>query len=91
MNIKILKKTEDEIQVEFENESHTLLNILRTELLEDDRVIVATYNAKFPTMTNPVFKLKTRDVDPVVLLKEAASKVVDLCDEFKTQFETAIQ
>ena len=70
MNVKILKKTEDELHLEFEGESHTLLNLIRTELLEDDRVLLATYDAKFPMMTNPIFRLKTKDVDPVVILSE---------------------
>lgn len=91
MNIKILKKTEDEVHVEFEGESHTLLNLLRTELLKDDRVLLATHNAKFPTMTEPVFRLKTKDADPVEVMREAASRVVDLCDEFKVQYEAAVK
>ncbi len=91
MNVKILKKTEDELHMEFEGESHTLLNLLRTELLEDDRVLLATYDAKFPMMTNPIFRLKTRDVDPVVLLNEVASRIAGMCEEFETQFNEAVE
>ncbi len=91
MNIKILKRTDDEVHVEFEGESHTLLNLLRTELLEDDRVILATYNAKFPTMSEPIFRLKTSGVDPIELMIDAAIKIADLCDEFKLQFEAAVE
>ncbi len=91
MNIKILKKTEDELHLEFEGESHTLLNLLRTELLEDDRVLLATYDAKFPMMTNPIFRLKTRDMDPVVLLNEVASRIAGMCEEFEAQFNAAVE
>jgi len=91
MNIKILKKTEDELHLEFEAESHTLLNLLRTELLEDDRVLLATYDAKFPMMTNPIFRLKTRDMDPVVLLNEVASRIAGICEEFEAQFNAAVE
>lgn len=91
MNVKILKKTEDELHVEFEGESHTLLNLLRTELLEDDRVLLATYDAKFPMMTSPIFRLKTRDVDPVVLLNEVASRIAGMCEEFEVQFNAAVE
>jgi DNA-directed RNA polymerase subunit L len=90
MNITILKKTEEELQLEFEGESHTLLNLLRTELLEDERVLLATYDAKFPMMTNPIFRLKTRDVDPVVLLNEVAIRIVGICEEFEAQFNSAV-
>jgi len=91
MNVKILKKTENELHLEFEGESHTLLNLLRTELLEDDRVLLATYDAKFPMMTNPIFRLKTRDVDPVVLLNEVASRIAGMCEEFEASFNAAVE
>jgi DNA-directed RNA polymerase subunit L len=91
MNIKILKKTEDELHLEFEGESHTLLSLIRTELLEDDRVLLATYDAKFPMMTGPIFRLKTRDVDPVVLLNEVAIRIVGMCEEFEEEFSAAVR
>ena len=91
MNVKILKKTSDELHLEFEGESHTLLNLLRTELLEDDRVLLATYDAKFPMMTNPIFRLRTKDVDPVVLLNEIAKRIVVMCEEFETSFNAAVE
>ena len=91
MNVKILKKTEDELHLDFEGESHTLLNLLRTELLEDDRVLLATYDAKFPMMTNPIFRLRTKDVDPVVLLNEVAKRIVGMCEEFEASFGAAVE
>ncbi|MCR3884095.1 DNA-directed RNA polymerase subunit L [Methanotrichaceae archaeon M04Ac] len=90
MNVKILKKTEDELHLEFEGDSHTLLNLLRTELLKDDRVLLATYDAKFPMMTNPIFRLKTRKVDPVLLLNEVAVRIAGLCEEFEEEFRAAV-
>ncbi|HWQ19734.1 MAG TPA: DNA-directed RNA polymerase subunit L [Methanotrichaceae archaeon] len=91
MNLKIIKKTDDEVLIEFEGESHTMLNLLRTELLRDDRVQIANYDNKFVIMTNPIFRLKTRDVDPMDAIKDAAARIVALCDEFSTQFQTAIK
>ncbi len=89
MNLKIIKKTSDEVLIEFEGEGHTLLNLLRTELLMDDRVMMATYDTKFAIMDNPVFRLKTRDIDPVIALREAASRIVGQCDEFSRLFAAA--
>jgi len=91
VNLKILKKTEDEVQIEFEDENHSLLNLLKTVLLDDDRVQFTTYDTKFPTMTNPVFRLKTNGSDPVELLADAAAKIVELCKEFDVQFEAALR
>jgi len=91
VNIKILKKTGDEVQIEFEDENHTLLNLLKTVLLEDDRVQITTYDTKFPTMTNPIFRLKTTGSDPVELLADAAAKIEELCKEFGVKFEAALR
>jgi DNA-directed RNA polymerase subunit L len=91
MNVKVLKMTSDELHLEFEGESHTLLNLLRTVLLEDDRVLLATYDAKFPMMTNPIFRLNTRNVDPVVLLNEVASMIAGMCEEFEASFNAAVE
>ncbi len=89
MDLKILKKTPDEVQIEFIGESHTILNLLRTELLTDNRVKMATYDTKFVIMENPVFRLKTVDADPIIVLREAAGRIVNQCDEFSSQFTAA--
>ena len=89
MNVKIIKKTSDEVQIEFDGESHTLLNLLRTELLKDARVTFASYDTKFPIMDNPIFRIKTNGVDPIVAMKEAACRIVNQCDEFSSLFAKA--
>ena len=91
MNLKIIKKTADEIAIEFEGEGHTILNLLRTELLADERVKIATYDTKFPVMDNPIFRLKTKDADPVMVLREAAARIMNQCDEFSCQFAEAVK
>ncbi len=89
VNLKIISKTEDEITVEFEGESHTLLNLLKTELLADARVKLATYDTKFAIMDNPVFRLKTDGADPITVMREAAGRIVSQCDEFSSEFSAA--
>ena len=89
MNLKIIKKTPDEVLIEFEGEGHTLLNLLRTELLTDNRVMMATYDTKFAIMDNPIFRLKTKDIDPVIALREAAARIVNQYEEFGGLFAVA--
>ena len=91
MNVKIIKKTSDEVQIEFEGESHTLLNLLRTELIADERVVFASYDTKFPIMDNPIFRIKTNDADPIEVIREAASRIVNQCDEFSSLFAKAVK
>ncbi len=89
MDLKIVKKTSDEVQIEFIGESHTILNLLRTELLADSRVKMATYDTKFVIMDNPIFRLKTVDSDPIIVLREAAGRIINQCNEFSSQFAAA--
>jgi len=89
VNVKIIKKTSDEVQIEFEGESHTLLNLFRTELLADERVTFASYDTKFPIMDNPIFRIKTTGADPIAVMKEAACRIVNQCDEFSSLFAKA--
>lgn len=91
INLKIISKTDDELHIEFEGESHTLLNLLRTELLADEHVLVATYDTKFPIMDNPIFRLKTRGADPMEVMKQAAASIVAQCDEFANDYQAAME
>jgi len=90
MNLKIIKKTPDEVLMEFEGESHTLLNLLRTELMADERTVIVTYDNKFPVMAFPIFRLKTKGADPVDVMRVAAEKIVSQCDDFSAQFKVAV-
>ncbi len=91
MNLKIIKKTDTEAVIEFVGEGHTILNLLRTELLMDKRVLMATYDTKFPVMDNPVFRLTTSGIDPIVILKEATRRIIDQCEEFSQQYAEAVK
>ena len=90
MNLKIIKKTDDQAIIEFVGEGHTILNLLRTELLTDERVLMATYDTKFPIMDNPVFRLTTKDADPIVVLREAAARIIVQCQEFSEKYAEAV-
>lgn len=89
VNLKIISKTEDEVVIEFEGESHTLLNLLRTELLADSRARLATYDTKFAIMDNPIFRLRTDGADPIAVMREAAGRIANQCDEFGSLFAAA--
>lgn len=91
MILKIINKTEDEAIIEFVGEGHTILNLLRTELLQDPRVMMATYDTKFPIMDNPVFRLKTLGADPIAVLREATARIIGQCDEFSSLYAEAVK
>jgi DNA-directed RNA polymerase subunit L len=90
MHLKIIQKTDKELRMEFAQEGHTLLNLLKTELLNDKRVILATYDAKFVIMDNPVFRLQTTGVDPLKVMSEAAARISSYCADFAAAYDAAV-
>lgn len=86
MNVKIIEKTDNEIKMEIGGESHTLLSILKHTLLEDPHVEIASYEIKHPNISEPVLYVRTSDMDPIIALKEASLRLVEVYEEFKTVF-----
>lgn len=84
MNVKIIEKTDNEIRMEIGGESHTLLNTLKSTLLEDPRVELVTYDIKHPNISEPNLYVRTNDLDPITAIKEASQRLVEVYEEFKT-------
>ncbi|HYA32633.1 MAG TPA: DNA-directed RNA polymerase subunit L [Candidatus Bathyarchaeia archaeon] len=81
MNIKIIRVTKNEAEIEFLDEGHTFLNVLKYALLQDPEVETATYDVKHPMISNPIFYIKTESKDPLKAMQDASLK---LKDEFET-------
>jgi DNA-directed RNA polymerase subunit L len=75
MNIKIIRVTKDEAEIEFLDEGHTFLNILKHSLLQDPQVEIATYDVKHPMISNPIFYVKTESKDPLKAVQEASLRL----------------
>ncbi|MHC1567293.1 MAG: DNA-directed RNA polymerase subunit L [Candidatus Syntropharchaeia archaeon] len=86
MEVNILEHTENELRMEIKGEDHTLLNVLKSELLEDEDVAVAMYHIKFPGMSHPVLYIRTKNGKPMDALKKALSRLISQCEEFKEKF-----
>ncbi|PXF58626.1 MAG: DNA-directed RNA polymerase subunit L [Candidatus Methanogaster sp.] len=90
MNLKILNKTDTELEMEIAGETHTLLNLLKTILLEDDAVEIATYDIKYLGISEPVMHVRTSGKDPVQAMRSALHTMVAICDEFKSVFAGSV-
>ena len=90
MNLKILNKTDTELEMEIVGETHTLLNLLKTILLEDDTVEIATYDIKYLGISEPIVYVRTNGKDPVQAVRSALQKMVAICDEFRSVFTSQI-
>jgi len=87
MEIKVLNKTDTDIEVEIKGEDHTLMNALKSSLLKDKAVKVATYNIEYPEISNPILYLKTtKSEDPIDALKKAAKDLEGQSAEFVDLF-----
>lgn len=90
MELKIIDKTEDEMHLEIIGENHTLLNMLKSVLLDDNRVQIATYDMKHVSISDPILFVKTDGADPIDVVKDAANTLVTQCDEFLSVFRTSV-
>nr|QNO46991.1 DNA-directed RNA polymerase subunit L [Methanosarcinales archaeon ANME-2c ERB4] len=90
MNLKILNKTDNELEMEIVGETHTLLNLLKTILLEDDTVEIATYDIKYLGISEPIMYVRTNGKDPVQAVRSALQTMVAICDEFRSVFTGSI-
>lgn len=82
MELTIVNKTKNEISLKVAGESHTLLNTLKTALLNNKHVEIATYDIKHPTISDPILFVRTDGTDPIEVIKKASGELVKECDEF---------
>lgn len=87
MELTIVNKIDNEISIKVAGESHTLLNSLKTALLNNKHVEIATYDIKHPTISDPILFVRTDGADPIEVIKKASDELVKECDEFITLFK----
>lgn len=93
MNIKIISKTDDEIEVEVQGEDHTFMNVLKDALLRTEGVTAATYDMnpeQSGSMTDPVLFVKTDSIDPLEAIEAASDKIKEDASEFREGFEEGL-
>jgi len=90
MNVKVLKKADNELKIEVEGEGHSLLNLLQKTLLEDEKIEMAGYHVPHPLFDKGILCIQTKDKQsPEDVLKQAAKKVHDLSKDFEKSFKKA--
>ncbi|CAK7892758.1 DNA-directed RNA polymerase II subunit Rpb11p [[Candida] anglica] len=74
--------------VKIEREDHTLANLLRAQLLKDDRVLFAAYKVEHPLFANFILRIQTEDdYSPREALKNACTGLISQLDVIKTRFK----
>lgn len=73
--------------MKIEREDHTLANLLRNQLLKDEKVIFAAYKVEHPLFANFVLRIQTEDdYSPREALKNACSGLISELDVIKSRF-----
>ena len=91
MELTIVNKTENEVNIKVTGETHTLLNALKTALLRNEHIEVATYDVKHPTISDPVLFVRTDGADPIDAIKKASDEVAREFDDFIELFKKKMQ
>lgn len=87
MKIKILEINDKELEFELEGEGHTLCNLLRKVLLEDEDVTFAGYRIEHPLISKPRMYIRTNGKkDPLDAAIEAAKKIKEMAEGFREAF-----
>jgi len=76
VEIKLVAKDKHSIEVEIPGESETLLEPLRSALLRNPKVKVATYHAEHPWFDNKRLFVKVGEGKPEDALRAAVKEVV---------------
>jgi DNA-directed RNA polymerase subunit L len=87
IDMKIIKDTKNELEIQITGESHTLCNALRKTLMEDKDVESAAYVVEHPIIGEPKLYLKAKN--PRKSLEKAAETLKSRCDELKDVIEAS--
>ncbi|WP_435152825.1 DNA-directed RNA polymerase subunit L [Haladaptatus sp. DFWS20] len=93
MELRVIEKSDTELQIEIGGEDHTFMNVLKGALLETEGVAAATYDLnpeQSGGQTDPILSLKTEDgIDPLDALESGAQNVKDKANAFRDAFTSA--
>ena len=64
MDVTILEEGKNKLVFEIKGDQHTISNLLKKELWNDEHVKVAAYNLEHPIIAHPKFILETDGADP---------------------------
>ncbi len=91
MNIRILKENDLEVEILIEGETHTILNMIKSELLKNNKIEIAYYdikNLKNSLSKSPILYLKTyKKENKKEILKNAIKNINDKLCNFSDLFK----
>lgn len=82
MELKLLRKEKGLLEFETQGEDHSLLNIIRETLKDQEGVLFAAYRTNHPILSNPIFYLRTKsEENPINAIQKASTVIGDSCSK----------
>ena len=90
ITVNVVESEPNYLKLEVEGETHTLFNMLVTELRNDEDVKFVAYKLEHPLKDKIIFVLQTKKKNPMDLIKEALKRIREKLREFKKSIEKAV-
>lgn len=84
MEVKILEKKDTTLKLEFKGEGHSLGNMLREELFNNKKIVIAGYRKEHPLIDKSVFIVRTKGEKASDALKKAIKSLESKFKKLKT-------
>jgi len=91
MELEVLNKDEESLAVKLIGEDHTLCNVLRKFLSDDESVTAASYSIEHPLLEHPKLYVKVKKGRPMTALTRAAEQIITNCEELGKQLSKALK
>ncbi len=91
MQLELLEKEGSSWLLKVVGEDHTLPNLLRVELHEDENVIAASYSIEHPLVGSPKIFVKTKGKSPEKAILSAAERILEDLEEAKKEFQKSLK
>lgn len=92
MELELVEKGDDSLLIKVVGEDHTLCNLLRKALYEDESVVAASYSIEHPLVGSPKFYVKTKKgKSPERALMDAAERVTEQLEGLRKQLQKALK
>ena len=76
MSLSIVSDEKNSIELKFDGDAHSFLNLIKRKLVENKEVSFVGYNKPHPLIDESVFVLRTVKSDPKKLFKEAVDELI---------------
>ena len=92
MNISIVEEKKNKLVFEIDGMGHTFINLLKTELWNDEHVKIATYTIRHPTVSKPKIIVETDgDESPRNAITSAVARLKKTSEKFKKEVMEGIR